>query len=136
MGVVNPSAPTKVAFPTGVSTPAVTAPGSVTTPQVVNPSAPTKVAFPTGVSTTAMTGTGALQFATVKGTTSVNTPSVTVSTTGVTAPGEISGGTVVGTTSVTTPQVVNPSAPTKVAFPTGVSTTAMTGTGALQFATV
>merc|ERR1712178_560976 len=54
--------------------------------------------------------------ATVTGTTSVSTPSVTIDTTSVTAPG-----------GVTTPQVsVSGSPAPKIAFPTGVSTPAVT----------
>jgi len=105
----------KIAFPTGVSTPAVTAPGGVTTPQVVRSPA-AKVDFPTGVSTTDVTGSGAIQGATVTGTTSVSTPSVTIATTSVTAPG-----------GVTTPQVSRSGSPApKVDFPTGVSTPSLT----------
>merc|ERR1711988_1148769 len=145
-----------VVGPTSVSTPSVTiattsvtAPGGVTTPQVARSGSPApKVDFPTGVSTTDVTGSGAIQGATVKGTTSVNTPSVDITTTAITAPGQISGGTVVSPTSVSTPSVtigttsvtapggvttpqvsVSGSPAPKIAFPTGVSTPAVTAPG-------
>merc|ERR1712054_586791 len=97
------------------------------TPQVARSGSPApKVDFPTGVSTTDVTGSGAIQGATVTGTTSVSTPSVTIATTSVTAPG-----------GVTTPQVsVSGSPAPKIDFPTGVSTTDVTGSGAIQGATV